>query len=163
MNIYFVEEQKFTQWWVWLILIGIGCTTVIGILIALFRNDPENNTLTDLVLIFTLFLIVGFILLFWSMKLKTEIDQYEIIVHFFPFVKRRIAWQDVFIAEVVDYGFVGGWGIRLGTKYGTIYNIKGSKGLAIELKNGKKFLVGTQKENELSLVLDKLKNRNNQT
>ena len=44
---------------------------------------------------------------------------------------------------------MGGWGIRLWTKYGTVFNIKGKKGLAIELYSGKKFLIGTQKEIEL--------------
>ena len=34
-----------------------------------------------------------------------------------------------------NYGFVG-YGIRLGSKYGLIYNINGNKALAIELSNG---------------------------
>src|SRR5690554_7570605 len=46
-------------------------------------------------------------------------------------------------------GFVGGWGIRFTMKYGTVYNIKGNKGLFVKLKNGKTFIVGTQKPEEL--------------
>ncbi|WP_282032750.1 hypothetical protein [Aequorivita sinensis] len=78
-------------------------------------------------------------------------------MRFFPFVKKKVNWKDVKSAEVVNYGFVGGWGIRLGTKYGTVYNIKGNRGLAIELLNGKKFLTGTQKETELREILAKIK------
>jgi hypothetical protein len=77
-------------------------------------------------------------------------------MHFFPFVKKRIDWKDVKSAEVLDYGFVGGWGIRLWTAYGTVYNVKGTKGIAIELLNGKKFLIGTQKETELREILEKI-------
>ena len=40
-------------------------------------------------------------------------------------------------AKIVNYGFVG-YGIRLGSQYGTIYNVNGNKGFAIELSNGKK-------------------------
>ena len=62
-------------------------------------------------------------------------------------------------AEIVNYEFVGGWGIRLWTKYGTVYNTKGDKGLAIELQNGKKFLIGTQKATELSKIIEKVDRR----
>jgi len=34
-----------------------------------------------------------------------------------------------------NYGFVG-YGIRLGSKYVSIYNMNGNKGLVIELSNG---------------------------
>ncbi len=50
--------------------------------------------------------------------------------------------------------WICGWlGIWLFTKYGTVYNTRGNKGLALELKNGKKFLIGTQKMEELSEVV----------
>ena len=31
MNIVFKETQKFSQWWLWLILIGIGILPILGI------------------------------------------------------------------------------------------------------------------------------------
>jgi len=54
---------------------------------------------------------------------------------------------------VVDYGFVGGWGVRWWTKFGTVYNVMGRIGLAIELKNGKKLLIGTQKKTEVGAIV----------
>jgi len=94
--------------------------------------------------------------MFWFMRLKTEIDKTEIRINFFPFVKKRVNWKEIKNAEVVNYRFVGGWGIRLWTKYGTVYNTKGNKGLAIELQNGKKILIGTQKETELKKIVEKV-------
>jgi hypothetical protein len=79
---------------------------------------------------------------------------------FFPLIKKTTNWTEIKKVEVVNYGFVGGWGIRLWTKYGTVYNIKGNKGLAIELFNGKKYLIGTQKEIELNEIVKK-NQRNN--
>lgn len=75
---------------------------------------------------------------------------------FFPFVRKKVNWNEIKNIEVINYGFVGGWGIRLWTKYGTVYNMKGNKGLAIELNNGKKFLIGTQKETELRKFMEKM-------
>ncbi|MCO4822597.1 MAG: hypothetical protein KC469_11050 [Flavobacteriaceae bacterium] len=74
---------------------------------------------------------------------------------FFPFVKKRVHWKEIKSAEIVNYGFVGGWGIRLWTKYGTVYNTKGNTGLAVVLLNGKKFLIGTQKASELNKLVKK--------
>lgn len=100
--------------------------------------------------------------MFGFMRLKTEIFQDEIRINFFPFVKKRINWNEIKSVEIVNYGFVG-WGIRLWTKYGTVYNTKGNKGLAIELLNGKKFLIGTQMEKELNVVVEKAKRKNSGT
>lgn len=158
MKIVFKEEQKFTQWWLWLILIGIGVLPIIGIYKQLIIEEKfGDNPMSDLGLIIFSIFIFGLITLFWFMRLKTIIDQNEIRMSFFPFVKKKVNWKDVKSAEVVNYGFLGGWGIRLGTKYGTVYNIKGNRGLAIELLNGKKFLTGTQKETELREILAKIK------
>ncbi len=158
MKIEFKEKQKFTQWWLWLILLSVAIFSVWGvykqfILGEKFGNNPMPN-FGFLVFLVFLFFIIGLV---FFMRLKTEIDQNEIRVNFFPFVKKNFKWNDIKKAEVLNYGFVGGWGIRLWTKYGTAYNTKGNKGLAIELFNGKKYLIGTQKENELDKVVKSLK------
>ncbi len=150
----FKEEQKFTQWWLWLILIGTGIFPVMGIYKQLILGEKfGDKPMSDLGLIVFSAFIFGIIALFWMMRLKTEIDQKEIRMRFTPFTKRNVQWKDIESAKVVNYGFVGGWGIRLWTKYGTVYNTKGNKGLAIELKNGKRFLIGTQKEAELEKLI----------
>ena len=157
MHILFKEEQKFTQWWLWLILIGVVMFPLYGIYKQLILGEQfGDKPMSDVGLIIFLILLLGVLLLFWLMRLKTEINQYEIRMHFFPFVKKRILWTAVESAEVLNYGFVGGWGIRLWTAYGTVYNIKGNKGLAIKLQNGKKFLIGTQKETELRKIIEKV-------
>lgn len=157
MKIQFKEEQKFTQWWLWLILIGIGVMPIIGIYKQIIIGGTYgDNPMSDLGLTIFSLLIYGIIALFLFMRLKTEITQDEISVKFIPFTKRQVNWKEVKSAQIVNYGFVGGWGIRFGTKYGIVYNTRGNKGLAIELLNGKKFLVGTQKESELNLTLQKI-------
>ena len=160
MKTVFKEEQKFTQWWLWLLIIAIGVWAVFGIYVQLILGEEfGNKPMSDMgIIIFALF-IFGLIALFWFMTLKTEIDQNEIRMNFLPFVKRRVSWTEIKTAKVVNYGFVGGWGIRLWPKYGTIYNTKGNKGLAIELKDGKRFLIGTQKETEIKKVVEAIKAR----
>ena len=71
------------------------------------------------------------------------------------FLKKIISLSDVLEAKSVDYDFVG-YGIRLSIKYGTVYNVKGNQGLQITLKNGKKYLIGTQQPTKVNEVIEKL-------
>jgi hypothetical protein len=161
MSIVFKETQKFSQWWLWLILIAIGALPVSGLYKQLYLNEAfGDKPMSDLGLIIFAVFVFSLIAMFWFMQLKTEIDQNEIRMRFFPLVKKRVSWEEIKNAEIVNYGFVGGWGIRLSTKYGTVYNMKGDKGLAIELLNGKNFLIGTQKPNELTAMLEKISSKN---
>lgn len=135
-RVYFKETQKFTQWWLWLLLLFVGA--------LFFYAGPANLGALILIVISLLFL---------SMRLITTVDEQGIRFRFFPFVKRTYRLDEIRSARLVNYGFVGGWGIRLFTSYGTIYNVRGNKGLAVELKNGKKFCLGTQKPEELQKIL----------
>ena len=150
------EKQRFTQWWLWLILIGTAITPIIGICLQLaFGEEFGLNPMSDNELIIFFVFTFSLIALFLLIQLKTEIDDKGIRMRYRPFLKKNIEWKDIESAEVINYGFVGGWGIRIWTSYGTVYNTSGKIGLAIKLKNGKKFLIGTQKEEELRDFFEK--------
>ncbi len=59
--------------------------------------------------------------------------------------------------KIIDYGFVGGWGIRYGSKHGVVYNTSGRIGIAIKTRKGEKLVIGTKKQNKLKQVVNKLK------
>ncbi len=150
----FLEKQKFSQWWLWLLLIGITLIPVYGIYKQIFMGETfGDNPMSDAGLIVFLVFMLAFLFFFWMMQLTTEITAENIDMKFFPFANKTIPWSEVKSAEVLDYGFVGGWGVRIGTKYGTVYNTSGKIGLALELKSGKKICIGTQKEAELRNVV----------
>lgn len=146
----FTEIQQFRQWWLWGILLISSC-----IPIYILFND-ENKSLTSTDGIFTLIIVTSVILMMWFTKLETVITTKTIQVKYFPFVNKTFQMEEIEFMKVIDYGFVGGWGIRLWTSYGTVYNTSGSKGLHIQLKNGKRYVIGTQKPDELKKVMDNL-------
>ncbi|MBL85284.1 MAG: hypothetical protein CMO82_01345 [Winogradskyella sp.] len=161
MKIEFKERQKFTQWWIWLILIGLSIIPVYGIYKQLIMGIPVGTKpVSDLTMTILSIFIFGLIYFNWYMTLITEINKDGIKMRFIPFVKKEIQWSELKSIKIVNYGFVG-YGIRLGSKYGTVYNMKGNRGLAIELNNGKKFVIGTQKEMELKNVVEKMPVANN--
>jgi len=100
--------------------------------------------------------------LFVSIRLKTRIDESGIYYRFIPVHLRenKISWDDVAAIHVRKYspiGEYGGWGMRYSMRHGRAYNISGSQGIQIVLKNKKKILIGTQKPEEADDVLAQLK------
>ena len=156
----FKEEQKFTQWWLWLLLAAIGIFQLVILFNRLILeekvSDSAMSTAGFIMTSTCIFLIIG---LFYILRLKARIDRAGIKMQYVPFVRKNVSWHEIESVEVLDYGFVGGWGIRFWTSYGTVYNVKGSMGLAIKLTSGKKFLIGTQKPSELEAFLEKYKDQ----
>ena len=162
MNLYFTESQKFNQWWLWAFLIGVTLIPIYGLYKQIYIGEQfGDNPLSIFGLILLLIFMIAFMAFFWVMQLSTAINEDSISIKFYPFFSKNIKWEDVTSAEVVNYGFVGGWGIRLGSKYGTVYNIRGNEGLALVLKNGKKLCVGTQKAEELAGAIKEVTSQQN--
>ena len=153
----FQEHQRFNQWWVWSIILGVTFIPLIGIYYqATTGNSFGNNPLSNEGLAIAFIPMLGLLIFMRLLQLKTKITPKSIHFHFFPLVRKKIDWEEVANAQVVDYGFVGGWGIRLFTSYGTVYNIRGRFGLALELKSGIKLLIGTQKPEALKAFIAQL-------
>jgi len=149
----FTEKQRFNQWWFWLLLVVSSATPII-ILYKEYTNDTvSSNNLWALIIIFLA------MILFAVLRMKTVVTKENIRLIHFPFVCKTINLSDIETMKVINYGFVGGWGIRFWTSYGTVYNVRGNKGLHIKLKNGKQLVIGTQKPQELEKVVPQLNNK----
>lgn len=146
----FTEKQRFNQWWLWVLLIISSVAPVIILYKEFTSSTSTSGSLSALIILFLV------IVLFVVLKMKTTITQKNIQLVYFPFVWKTINIDDIASMEVINYGFVGGWGIRLWTSYGTVYNVRGNKGLHIKLKNGKQLVIGTQKPEELENVVEQL-------
>jgi len=144
---HYTETQRFNQWWLWVLLITISLFQIY----AFFMSDEEIKW--SMLIMLTLHICL--ILVFLIYRLKTYIDKEFVKIQLYPFYTKKIKRKDIVKAEIVDYGFVGGWGIRVTTQYGIIYNTKGSKGLLIDTAGNKRFCIGTQKPEELSRHITK--------
>ena len=136
----FIEEQRFNQWWLWTILLG-------SMLISLYTvSQKENMTLSDYAIPGSIFLVV--LLLIYSCKLKTRIDEKGIHLQFFPFHLKTVSypWNELYNVEVLKYSPImdyGGWGLRISRK-GKAFNVKGDVGIKIQTADGKTRMIGTQ-------------------
>ncbi|MDT8347886.1 MAG: hypothetical protein RQ756_08790 [Flavobacteriaceae bacterium] len=154
----FSERQKFKLIWMWLILIPIGLLMLYGLVQQIIFDIPfGGNPAPNAVLLQGALIPFGIAVLFYLLTLETYIDEQQIKFKFYPLLKERsYRWEEIDTAEVINYGFVGGWGIRWGTKYGTVYNTSGKMGMRIVLKSGKKFVIGTQQPEKADAVIKKI-------
>ncbi|MHA8108000.1 hypothetical protein [Aquirufa sp. A-Brett2-W8] len=147
----FSETQRFTQWWLWLVLLVSW-----GALIYALATEPPQSTLSYIIS-YGLGLLLP--LLFCQMKLKTRIEAEGIYVRFFPFHFREkfYAWDSISACYVRDYSPLkeyGGWGIKYSFNgNGLVYNVAGSVGLQLNFKEGEPVLIGTQKGEEIKAKL----------
>lgn len=149
MKTEFKEKQKFNQLFTTLPLTLL--TLFLGFKNWTYYNETGNMSNSLLVSLS----ITGVItILFATMVLKTTVDQNGISMQFFPFLKRKFKMGDIQHLSVIDYGFIGGWGIRLTPNYNVVYNTKGTKGLLIEMKSGDKYVIGTSKEDDIKAFLN---------
>lgn len=125
--ILFQETQKFNQWRLCIIFMG-----VVFIPLLLFNGDNNfvNQLTTDKIIPSSIAAVI--LVLFLSIKRFATITEDKIMVSFFPFTKREFYWTGLQFAPVIDDGFIGGLGFRIWTCYGTVYHLKGSKGLHIK-------------------------------
>jgi hypothetical protein len=164
-KVYYKEEQKFNQFWIWLILFFVAGLWIWQLVQQVFMGIPfGNNPAPDVVVyLIGLFPIAGF-WLFMTMTLVTIVDEEGVHYRFRPFQKKFkvIKPADIIRYEVKKYSPIkdyGGWGIRFGiSSKGDAYNVRGNDGVWFELKNKKKFLIGTQNPVSLKSAMEKLMN-----
>ena len=153
---YFTETQRFRQLWIWALLTGLLVLFIWAFVQQIILGIPwGNNPASDTGLILFCLIPLGIVVLFLIARLETRIDRMGISYRFLPFHRkwRLIEWSTVGRAYIRKYNSIaefGGWGIRFGLKGGKAYNVSGNHGLQLELKNGKKLLIGTRKPEELS-------------
>ena len=161
-NILFHEKQKFTQWWLWLLLLFPLGHILFVFFSPIFTGLESTSGNLSLSLIMSrdnwiiLFITLFIALLFLMVRMETKIDSDKIRVKHLFFVKKTFPFEEIKSVELITYGFVG-YGIRISLKHGTVYNVKGNKGLFLTLKNGKKYLIGTQRPDEMGKVVEKLR------
>ena len=161
-EVFFKEEQRFRQLWLWVFIILASIIPWLGLITQVILGQKlGNNPAPDwIIILMWLVFGIGFPLLFYSIKLITEVHKDGIHIRFFPFHRK---FKIFLYAEIEGHAArkykpireYGGWGIRY-TLGGMAYNVYGNKGVQLILKNKKKILIGTQKPEEFYKAISKV-------
>ena len=148
MKYIFEENQRFTQWWLWVILISFPIMSV----------GPFDETEINL---YYVLIGAGIPLLFYTFQLRIKVSTEGLHYQFFPFhfKSHTIKIEDIEKYKAMEYSPLkeyGGWGIKFGFG-GKAYNVSGNRGVRIQLKDGTNIMFGSQKYKELEKALKKIK------
>jgi hypothetical protein len=148
MTFLFEENQMFTQWWLWVILLSFPIMSV-----GPFDENEING--------YHVLIGLAIPLLFYLIELRIKVNADGLHYQFFPFhiKSHNIKLEDIEKFKAIEYSPLkeyGGWGIKYGFK-GKAYNVSGNKGVKIFLKNGSNIMFGSQKYKELEKALKQVK------
>ncbi|WP_316747347.1 DUF6141 family protein [Pedobacter gandavensis] len=162
-GIIFSEKQKFRQWWLWLIFLVLNGTVLIGAFNQVVEGKPfGDQPMSDSGLLISVFVLLLLTVLFFILRLETQINDKGIYVRFYPFHLsfRYYPWESINKVKVRKYSPLmefGGWGIRLGLlTRARAFNVSGDQGLQLEFNDYQRLLIGTHKPDELKQVLHTL-------
>ncbi|HET9504986.1 MAG TPA: hypothetical protein VFO93_15695 [Hymenobacter sp.] len=144
----FTERQWLLRYWWPLLLVP----ALLGPLIAWLA--PRHGSPPP----YWVFILFGLVIaLVAGLVLEVRLDAAGAHYRLLPLQWRwqHVAWPEVARAYLRRYdplGEYGGWGIK-GSSQNRAYNIANDEGLQIELRNGRRVLLGTQRPTELRQVL----------
>jgi hypothetical protein len=168
---YFIEEQHFTQIWLWIVLVLAMGSMIVPMIIGLYTqlvlgqawgNQPLSNTALLWVSGIELAFVIGLFLFLVKTKLETTVKTEGLYYRFPPLIikEKYIPIKNIesfairYYKPLKEYG---GWGIKFGSgKIGKAYNVKGNIGMQLELKNGQKVLFGTQRADAFLHAMTKM-------
>lgn len=105
--------------------------------IATISQPPRSR---EILVVISLLLLVAIPLF---CKLRIEIDDQTLLASFgIGLIKKKVPLAQIIACEPIRIRWWYGWGIHL-TPYGWLYNVSGLDAVAITLRNGRKFALGT--------------------
>ncbi len=172
-KVYFSEEQHFDLLWMKLLMIFSSAAAIVPLAWACYeqlvlgepwgQQAPSDFTLMYVTLAMFI-IVVGINLMVFSSKLETKISAEGIHYRYFPFIRKwkTVPYLDLTSFEIRKYHAwkeYGGRGFRLRTfnRKGRAFSMRGNQGLQLIFKNGKKLLLGTQRAEEMTVALNRVK------
>lgn len=164
-TILFRERQRFTQFWLWAVVLGVSSIFWVGFVYQVIWGGGYGSSPVSDVQLSILAVLVGLGLpyFFYSMSLTTEVLPGVIRVRFFPFHLKPVQvplhlirdFAKITYRPIADYG---GWGIRWGFE-GKAYNMSGNEGVKLYFYNKKPLLIGSQRPDDLFDAINQAKQK----
>jgi hypothetical protein len=151
----FVENQQFTQWYVWAMLLLPAAVAIALIGFFLSRLSLWSRQLH--VLLPAMALPLAMPALFFVLRMNVVMTGQRLIVRFFP-IRRRIELSEMASFRAITYTIkdFGGWGIKWARDRSLVLNVSGNRAIRINRRTGKSLILGTQRPDEFAAALEEL-------
>jgi Family of unknown function (DUF6141) len=163
-GIIFREVQYFRQWWVWLLVIAVVALAWWAFIVQIIKGVPFGDRPAPDAVVWIIAILIGMALplLFLTIRMITEVRKDRIRIRYIPLYTRIVKPGEIKTFEACRFRPIrdyGGWGIRWAGSRGMAYIISGNEGVRLELTDGKKLMIGSQKAEELASAIRKAMGR----
>lgn len=141
-----MSEYEHTQtgyFLIWVLLISAAITLVLGAL------NPAH-WISFVITVVLLLTIAGF----YKLTIKIDTERLRMTLGL-GLIRKEVRVADIFGCEPIRIHWWYGWGIHL-TPYGWLYNVSGWDAVAITLRDGRRFSLGTDDPHGLVAVIRRL-------
>ena len=150
----FIEHQRFRQRWLWVVITLAGLL-ILSIQLLLQRTLRGYPSSLAMILAAA---PVGFMVWFYlAITLTVRVDANGVHVRFFPLHKLTIPFRRIVASNACDYdphGEFGGWGMKGPPgRWGWCFTVSGRRGVRLDLENGHRLLIGSQRAEELAAAI----------
>ena len=155
-NIQFKEVQQFRQGWLWTLLVfGSLVSILLPLVLALQETKNRKEALWTVAGVFGLQLIN--LSLFYITKLETVISNKGVYYRWRPFFKRFTFLDAKEIATVESIPWTNtNWGFSKTKKFGRAHTVSGNRGVLIQMKDGRKYYIGSQQALSMQMNCEKI-------
>lgn len=132
------------------------------LMVIFFFDEKAHQDTWGMIFAITGLLISGTVLVFLLLlQLTVSINEQGISFKYFPYIRtmRTYCWEEIQSAGLITYKPIsdfGGWGLKRSKKYGQAYTTKGNKGLWVQLKDGRSFVLSIIDTRQVSACLDQI-------
>jgi hypothetical protein len=158
----FREEQNF-DWRVYAVFALGEIATCVGLV---WSSDGASRVYWGVpfpLLVIAGLLLVG-VLVLGVLRMTTEVTPTDVRVWFgwIPLYRRAVSVTSIRRLEVVSFRPIAdhaGWGIRMGRDGERVLTARGNRGVRIELSDGTRLLIGSQRPEDLAIALERAMGR----
>lgn len=154
----FREVQRFTQWWIFIILFGVAGIAWYAFIQQIYFGVPFGTNPAPDWVVWLVWILVGIAapVFMLSVRMIVEVEDDAVVVLYVPLFTRRIPYSEITECVAKRYHpllHYGGWGVRYAFGRGWAYSISGNEGVELTLTSGKHLLIGSGRPQELASAI----------
>ena len=155
-KVLYSEVQQYRQQWLWVLLIF---STIMSLLpVTLITLTGKKDVKAGLIVAACILIFEAInIILFYKTKFETIVTAKGIYYRWWPFFRKYTFINRADIERVSFEKWTNTqWGFSKSEKYGRAHTVNGDKGILIELKDGRKYYIGSQDALLLQTACEKM-------
>jgi hypothetical protein len=130
----------------WVLMAGLGAVLVLTALLS-----PVLPSDAAYINLFVVAALVVCIFIFYNLTVEVDVE-YVRLTFGIGLIQKKFQLSEIKTVRPIRTNILNGWGIHYGPR-GWLFNVSGYDAVALEMKNGRRYCIGTDEPDRLCLVI----------